>query len=235
MRDSNTAIAVVLAALLAVPILAGGAAAAPPADRVLPPEQHTSEKGRGLAQKYMADLQALNADIYNCMPWVDVQKTGIGFYRPKQLTGDPRYLSLNVVIDQKPSAEFSSYAREERASRMFSRYVPVFLAKMTHDHAVLEDPQVDGFTIILSWLKAEPTSPSERPVNETIAVFIAKAVARGYLAHQLPVGQLADAATVLGWDGKSPVGPVKVTAWEDNFLSTFKIANYQPDAGATCP
>ncbi len=234
MKNRHRFLTVVLAVVLAVPVLAGRAFAAPPADRVLPPEQHTSDKGQSLARKYMADLQALNGDIYNCMPWVDVQRTGIGFYKPKHLTGDLRYLALNVEIDQKPSAEFSAYTREERASRMFSRYVPVLLRKMTHDHGIVEDSQVDGFTIILSWLKTEPTSASERPVNETIAVFMPKAVATSYLDGRIPVGQLADGATVLAWDGKDRVGPLKVTAWEDNFLSTFKIANYQPEAGASC-
>ncbi len=234
MKKSHRFVIVVLAAVLAVPVVAGRAFATPPADRVLPPEQHTSDKGQSLARKYLADLQALNGDIYNCMPWVDVQRTGIGFYKPKHLPGDSRYLSLNVEIDQKPSAEFSGYTREERDSRMFSRYVPAFLRKMTRDHALLKDPQVDGFTIILSWLKAEPKNDSERPVNETIAVFIPKAAALAYLGGRTPVAQLASAATVFAWDGKDRVGRVNVTAWEDNFLSTFRIANYEPEAGATC-
>jgi hypothetical protein len=215
-------------------VLAGGAAAAPPDDRILPPEQHTSDKARALAQRYAGDLQQFNAEIYHCLPWLDVRKQGIGFYKPRHLTGDQRYLSLNVDVEQQPSPEFSRYSRAERASRMFSRYVPGLLSRMTQHADMLRDSRLDGFTIILSWLRSVPQKSDERAVNETIAVFVPKPVAGDFLAGRLPVSQLASQAHVLGWDGETPVGPLKVTGWTDTFLSTYQVANYQPEPGVTC-
>ena len=61
----------------------GALAADPPADRVLQADRYTSEKGRGLAQKYQGQLRDLNAKVFQCMPWLEVKKEGIGFYKPK--------------------------------------------------------------------------------------------------------------------------------------------------------
>jgi hypothetical protein len=220
---------------LVLALAVGGVGAAPPTDRVLPAEQHTSDKGRRLAQTHQRELQELSAEIYNCLPWVDVRKNGIGFYKPKHLTGDVRYLSLNIEVEQQPSAEFTAFTREERASRMFSRYVGPMLRRIAEHPALVREPQVDGFTIIVSWLKAMPTRGGPPAVNETIAAFMPKAVAEDYLAGRLPIAELADRAHVLAWDGETPVGSIRVTAWNDNFLATYKIANYQPEPGVTCP
>jgi hypothetical protein len=231
-RSRAGALAGLLGLVLATAV--GGAAAAPPTDRVLPPDQHTSDKGRRLAHAHEQELRQLSAEIYNCLPWVDVRKDGIGFYKPKHLSGDPRYLSLNIDVEQEPSAEFSAFTREERASRMFSRYVAPMLRRVAEHQGLVHDPLLDGFTVIVSWLKAVPKRGGPPPVNETIAAFIPRAVADDYLGGRLPVGELADRAYVLAWDGETPVGPIRVTAWNDNFLSTYKVANYQPEPGVTC-
>jgi hypothetical protein len=214
--------------------LAGPASAAPPTDRVLPADQYTSDKGRRLAQAYARDLSELNAEIYHCLPWVDVQKNGLGFFKPKHLPGDERYLSLNIVVEQQPSAEFTSFTREERASRMFSRYVPPMLRRLAQNVELLRDPRLDGFTVIVSWMKAEPRRGGPRPVNETIAAFVPKPTAVDYVEQRLPVGQLADMAYVLAWDGDTPTGRISLTAWDDDFVRTYTIKGYQPDPGVTC-
>ena len=74
---------------------------------------------------------SISAKIYHCVPWVEVKKNAIGFYKPKHMTGgDTRYLSINLYIDQQPSAEFAAYKVEDRASRMFSRYVGPMLRRL---------------------------------------------------------------------------------------------------------
>jgi hypothetical protein len=95
--------------------LAGSSSAAAPAPsdgNVLPPEQHTSDKGRKLATTYGGALRDLSAKVYHCMPWVEVKRNSIGFYRPKHLEGDYRYLSINLYIDQQPSPEFAAFKIE---------------------------------------------------------------------------------------------------------------------------
>jgi len=208
-------------------------AADAPADRVLQPDRYTSDRGRALGQKYQGTLRDLNAKIYHCMPWLDVKPEGIGFYKPKHLDGDIRYLSLNVTVDQQPASEFTRLAVQDRVSSMFSRYVPHLLRSMaTND--LLKEPTLDGFTVIASWLKAEPTS-GQPPVMETAAAFMPKALVTDFLRGRASLAQLAEGAHVIAWDGETKLGNVKPKAWADDFVLTYKVAGYTPDPQVTCP
>jgi hypothetical protein len=221
--------------LVALALTGSPAAAAPSDASVLPPEQHTSVKGQRLASTYVGALHELSARIYHCMPWVEVKKNGIGFYKPKHIDGDARYLSVNLYIDQQPSPEFAAFTLEERASRMFSRYVGAMLRRMARPTGLLADGALDGFTVILEWLKQAPTTPGGRPVHETIAVFLDRATVADFIGGRLASRDLAGRARVLGWDGATSVGALRVNAWDDNFVSTFKVANYQLAPGVSCP
>jgi hypothetical protein len=223
------AVAFVALALTAVP-----AFAAPADETVLPAEQHTSEKARRLASTYSTALRDMSAKIYHCMPWVEVKRNGIGFYKPKHLDGDLRYLSVNLYIDQQPSPEFAAFSVEERASRMFSRYVGPMLKRMARPTGLLNDPGLDGFTVILEWLKQAPASNS-RPVAETIAVFFERQIVADYIAGRIAGRELAARARVLGWDGETSLGQLRLASWDDDFVTTYKVANYQLAPGVSCP
>src|SRR5262250_4024266 len=170
-------------------------AADAPADRVLQPDKYTSDKGRALGQKYQGSLRDLNAKVYHCMPWLDVKPEGIGFYKPKHLDGDVRYLSVNVNVDQQPAPEFTRLSVQDRVSSMFSRYVPHLVRSMaTND--LLKEPNVEGFTVITSWLKAEPAS-GQQAVMETAAAFVPKGIAVDFLRGKATVAQLAEGSHVI--------------------------------------
>jgi len=224
-----------LAALAASLVATGGALATPPEDNILAPDQYTTEKARGLAARHTGALRELNAGIYNCMPWLDLPKQSIGFFRPKHIAPpkDDRYLSLRIYVDQDPSPQFMALRFEERASAMFSRYVNGLLRRMTASAALLADPAVDGFTVIVDWLK-QAAQVGGRPVHETIAVFMEKVAAADYLAGRAKIRDLASRAVVLGYDGETALGQLRLQAWEDNFLATYQVANYQPAPGVTC-
>lgn len=224
-----------LATLLVASTLsvAAVASAAPSEDRIIAADQYSSEKARQLARTHARALRELNAEVYHCMPWLDVKKEGIGFFKPKHVQGDVRYLSLNVLIDQDPSTQFSKIAPPERAAAMFSRYVGPLLRRMTRSPELLRDPALDGFTVILSWLKEVPRG-SDRPVHETIAAFVPRSAVASYVSGTMSVGQLADVAHVLAFDGETPKGAIKVKAWDDNFVATYKVANYELEKGVTC-
>lgn len=227
-----------LAGLVAAALLAAApglaAAAAPPDDRVLAADQYTTEKGRTLARTYARDLREINAGIYHCIPWVEVQKESIGFFRPKHLTQDDRYLSLRIYIEQDASPTFARLPVEERASAMFSRYVGPLLRRMTRSPALLADSSVDGFTIILEWMKQAATAAGERPIHETIAVFVPKAVVTDYVGGRASAADVAARGRVLGWDGETALGALRLSAWDDDFVSTHKVKNYQLEPGVTC-
>jgi hypothetical protein len=225
------AVALVALALTGVP----PATAAPSDQSVLPPEQHTSEKGRRLATTYVGALRDLSAKIYHCVPWVEVKRNGIGFYKPKHLEGDTRYLSVNLYIDQQPSPEFAAFTIEERASRMFSRYVGPMLKRMARPSGLLADTGLDGFTVILEWLKQVPATASARPVHETIAVFLERPVVADYVGGRIAGRDLAARGRVLGWDGETALGPLRLASWDDDFVSTYKVSNYQLAPGVSCP
>ena len=208
-------------------------AADAPADRVLQPDRYTSDRGRALGQKYQGTLRDLNAKIYHCMPWLDVKPEGIGFYKPKHIDGDTRYLSLNVNVDQQPAPEFTRLSVQDRVSAMFSRYVPHLLRSMaTND--LLKEPNLDGFTVIASWLKAEPAS-GQPAIMETAAAFIPKPLVADFLRGRASIAQLAEGAHVIAWDGETKLGVIKPKAWADDFMLTYKVAGYTPDPRVTCP
>jgi hypothetical protein len=121
---------------------------------------------------------------------------------------------------------------EDRASAMFSRYVGEMLHRMTREVAILRDPAVDGFTVIIDWFKQ--TRQDGRQVRETIAVFTERPTAAAYLGGRMKIGELATRVVVFGWDGETPLGRVRVQGWEDGFVKTYHVANYQPEAGVTC-
>ena len=220
-------------ALLLGPV---AAVAAPSDDGVMPPEMHTSEKGKRLAQTYQAPLREISAKIYHCVPWVEVKKHAIGFYKPKHMTGgDTRYLSINLYIDQQPSAEFAAYKVEDRASRMFSRYVGPMVRRLASPPGLMADQSLDGFTVILEWLKQTPAAKGDRPVHETIAVFMDKQTVADYLSGRLSSRDLASRARILGWDGETSIGQLRLASWEDDFVATYKVSNYQLAPGVSCP
>jgi hypothetical protein len=208
--------------------------AAPSDDRVLPVDSYTSDKGRTLARTHAGALQQLNAQIYHCMPWVEVQKQSIGFFKPKNATQDDRYLSIRIFVEQEPSPQFASLAVEERASSMFSRYVGPLIRRMAAYVPPAGDPSLDGFTVIVEWVKQQAAGGSDRPIHETIAVFVDRATALAYLGGGMPPRDLATRARVMAWDGTSSLGALNVSAWEDNFVSTYKVQNYQLEKGVTC-
>lgn len=220
-------------ALVAATLAADTALAGPAEDRILPAEQYTSDKARQLAVTHHGALRELNAGIYHCVPWVEAARHSIGFFRPKHAGQDDRYLSIRLYIEQDPSPQFAALRLEDRASAMFSRYVGHLLRRMTRDSGLAADARLDGFTVILEWLKQAPRAGA-RPVHETIAVFVPRSVASDYLGGRIPIGQVADAARVFGWDGETALGGLKLTAWDDNFVMTYKVANYQLDPGVSC-
>jgi hypothetical protein len=219
--------------------LVGGVLAAPPDDRapddrVLPPAQHRSEKAKSLAARHARALRELNAEVYHCMPWLEVARYSIGFFKPRQAGEDQRYLSIRVYVEQEPSPQFASLTVEERASAMFSRYVGPLLRRMTRSAGVANDDSIDGFNVIVEWLKQTPARGA-RPVHETIAVFIEKVDVEQYLAGRTTAPELATRARVLGWDGETALGALRLSAWDDDFVATYKVKNYQVPASVTCP
>jgi hypothetical protein len=221
-------------AVTCVLALATPAVAAPSSDRILPIDQYTTPKGRRLASTHASALRELNATVYHCIPWVEVQKQSIGFFKPKHLSQDDRYMAIRIYIEQDAAPSFALLEPESRASAMFSRYVGPLLRRMTKSPAVLADDTIDGFTVILEWMKQASPTAGGRPVHETIAVFIDKPTAVDYVAGRSNAEELVKRARVLGWDGETALGQLRLTAWEDNFVSTYKVKNYQLDPGVTC-
>jgi hypothetical protein len=167
------------------------------------------------------------------MPWVEVHKQSIGFFKPKHTTGDERYLSIRLFVEQDTSPQFAALAVEERASSMFSRYVGPMLRRMATHGPFLTDPAVDGFTVIVEWLKQAPRNGG-RAVNETIAVFVDRKTAAEFVGKAIASRALASRARVLAFDGETALGAVRLTAWDDDFVTTHKVKNYQLAPGVTC-
>jgi hypothetical protein len=202
-------------------------------DAIMAIDQYKTPKARTLATTYQPVLQQVREEIYHCMPWVGVQKAGIGFRQPKGAVEDDRYLSVWIVIDQEEDARFAALPAERRASAMFSRYGTDLLRRMASHQALVADPHVQGFSVVLSWLKPG-TGGAVQPVNETLAFFVDKQTTMGYLAKRVPASELTRRAKFSLFDGVQDMGRLPLEVWEDSFVRTFKVANYETPKGQRC-
>jgi hypothetical protein len=117
---------------------------------------------------------------------------------------------------------------------MFSRYVGSLLREMTRERRLLNDPSVGGFAVLLEWQKHGVRGADSRPVHETIAVFVEKSLATRYLSRAITARDLAAKARVLGFDGETHLGPLKVAGWDDDFVRTYKVKNYELPPEMSC-
>lgn len=202
-------------------------------DAIMAIDQYKTAKARTLATTYQPVLKQVREEIYHCMPWVGVQKAGIGFRQPKGAVEDDRYLSVWIVIDQEEDARFSALPAERRASAMFSRYGTDLLRRMASHQALVADPNVQGFSVVLSWLKPG-TGGAVQPVNETLAFFVDKQTTMGYLAKRVAASELTRRAKFSLFDGVQDMGRLPLEVWEDSFVRTYKVANYDAPKGQRC-
>ena len=202
-------------------------------DAIMAIDQYKTAKARTLATTYQPVLKQMREEIYHCMPWVGVQKAGIGFRQPKGAVEDDRYLSVWIVIDQDEDARFAALPAERRASAMFSRYGTDLLRRMASHQALVADPNVQGFSVVLSWLKPG-TGGAVQPVNETLAFFVDKQTTMGYLTKRVAASELTRRAKFSLFDGVQDMGRLPLEVWEDSFVRTFKVANYEAPKGQRC-
>ena len=220
---------------LALLLAAAPAAAAPVEEVLLPMDRYTTDKSRALASQYRPQLVSFYENIYHCLPWVDLQKNGIGFRTPRWATQDERYLSVWIWIDQNDDGTFASLPPERRASAMLSRYGVELLRRMTALGGVASDANLEGFSVILSWLKPSTIGrPGVQPVNETLALFVDRASSLDFLAHRLEAGEFLNRARFSVFDGQQDLGRLPIEVWDDPFLRTFKLKNYQPPPNQRC-
>jgi hypothetical protein len=196
-------------------------------------EQYKTPKARTLATTHQPLLKQMREEIYHCMPCVGVQKAGIGFRQPKGAAEDDRYLSVWIMIDQDEDARFSALPAERRASAMFSRYGTDLLRRMAALQPLVADPNVQGFSVVLSWLKPG-TGGAVQPVNETLALFVDKQTTLGFLGKRVSAGEFTRRAKFSVFDGVQDMGRLPLEVWEDSFVRTFKVANYEAPKGQRC-
>ncbi|HET8579314.1 MAG TPA: hypothetical protein VFO18_19610 [Methylomirabilota bacterium] len=204
-------------------------------DALIPFEKYTTPKAKTLATTYKARLIQFYEQIYNCMPWVSVVKNGIGFPRRKGDDTDFRYLSVWIQVDQQDDGSFGALPQDRRVSAMFSRYGVDMLRRLTALTDVASDANLDGFSVVLSWLKpGTGNKPGVQPVNETLALFVDKATLQEFLAKRLPAAEFTNRAKFSVFDGQDAVGRVPLEVWEDSFNSSYKVQNYEPPKGQKC-
>jgi hypothetical protein len=217
-------------------VVSGGAAhAAAPEDALMPLEKYTTPKGKSLASAHRVRLLQFSEQIYNCLPWLSVHPGGLGFPRARESQDDDRYLSTWIFVDQREDPVFAALPQERRVSAMFSRYGMDMLRRMTGLSDVVDDGNVAGLSVVLSWLKPGTSRPGRKAVNETFALFIDKGTLREFLAKRVSAEEFTNRAKFTLFDGLDPVGRVPIEVWEDSFNSTYKITNYEPPKGSSCP
>jgi hypothetical protein len=214
-------------------VLVFARAGAAQSDLVIPADQYTSQTAKRLAATHAAALRDVAGTLYHCLPWLEVHRHSIGFFKPKHASNDDRYLSVRVFVEQEPSDSFVALGAEGRAGAMFSRYVGHLLRRMARNRALVGDADLAGFTVIVEWVK-QGAQINGRPVHETIAAFVPKPLALEYLTRRVGAADLARRSRVLGFDGETALGEITVRAYDDDFATTYKVANYDTPAGVDC-
>jgi len=223
-----------LAALLVSAMLARSPALAAPADALMPIEKYTTDKARTLANAHRLRLLEFSEQIYNCMPWLAVYPGRLGFPKYKDSVDDDRYLSTWIYVDQRDDPGFAALPQERRVSAMFSRYGVDMLRRMAALTDVVNDSEVTGLSVVLSWLKPGTSKPGQQAVNETVALFIDKTTAADFLAKRVGPDEFVSRAKFNVFDGERLVGRLPLQVWDDSFNSTYKLTNYTPPKGAQC-
>ena len=180
--------------LTAALVVSGGVSHAAPEDALMPLEKYTTSKGKSLASAHRIRLLQFSAQIYNCLPWLDVRPGGLGFPRARDTQDDDRYLSTWIYVDQREDAVFAALPQERRVSAMFSRYGVDMLRRMAALADVLDDGDVTGLSVVLSWLKPGTSRPGRQAVNETFSLFIDKATLRDFLAKRVSAEEFTNRA-----------------------------------------
>lgn len=222
------------AALLLYGVALTAPAHAGPADALMPIEKYTTAKAKGLANTHRLRLIEFSEQIYNCMPWLAVYPGRLGFPKYKDSADDDRYLSMWIWVDQREDPVFAALPQERRASAMFSRYGVDMLRRMATLSDVVDDGDVAGLSVVLSWLKPGTSRPGKQAVNETFALFVDKATAADFLAKRVRSEEFVSRAKFNLFDGESLIGRVPLEVWEDSFNTTYKVGNYDPPKGAQC-
>ncbi len=227
----------VLGGLLLTAALAvsGSVTHATPEDALMPLEKYTTLKGKSLASAHRTRLLQFSQHIYNCLPWLSVYPGELGFRPPRDNQSDDRYLSTWIFVDQREDAVFAALPQERRVSAMFSRYGVDMLRRMAGLPEVIEDANVAGLSVVLSWLKPGTSRPGRQAVNETFALFIDKGTLREFLAKRVSAEEFTNRAKFTLFDGLDALGRVPIEVWEDSFNSTYKVTNYEPPKGVSCP
>ena len=221
--------------LAAALVVSGGVSHATPADALMPLEKYTTLKGRSLASTHRTRLLQFSTQIYNCMPWLDVHPGGLGFPRDRDSQNDDRFLSTWIFVDQREDQVFAALSQERRVSAMFSRYGVDMLRRMSALPDVVDDGDVTGLSVVLSWLKPGTSRPGRQAVTETFSLFIDKVTLREFLANRVSPEEFTNRAKFNLFDGVDLVGRVPIEIWEDSFNSTYKATNVAPPKGAVCP
>ena len=223
--------------LLAVAlVVSGGVSHATPEDALMPLEKYTTLKGRSLASTHRTRLLQFSKQIYNCLPWLDLHRGEFGFKRTPGSQDDDRYFAAWIYVDQREEATFAALPQERRVSAMFSRYGVDMLRRMSALTDIVDDSDVAGLSVALTWLKPGTSRPGRQAVNETFSLFIDKATALDFLAKRVSAEEFLNRAKFANlFDGQEAVGRVPIEIWDDSFNSTYKASNYEPPKGASCP
>ena len=221
--------------LTAALVVFGGVSHAAPEDALMPLEKYTTLKGRSLGSAHRTRLLQFSTQIYNCMPWLWVRPGELGFKRTPGSQDDDRYLATWIYVDQREDATFSALPQERRVSAMFSRYGVDILRRLSALADIVDDSDVAGLSVALTWLKPGKSLPGRKAANETFSLFIDKATALDFLAKRVSAEEFLNRAKFNLFDGEDRVGRVPIEIWEDSFNSTYKATNYEPPKGIICP
>jgi hypothetical protein len=207
------------AAVVGVLATAAGAEVLP-TEAIRPIQAYASPETRVVAEAHAGDLRSLYEAIRHCAPDLDFQpRDGIGFRRPRGVTGAPPHLAVWVWLP----AGGPPHGRDlpSRAASAFERYGRRLFARSVALGPVSSDARIGGYILVLTWIG--PNQLDGRAVGESLVVYADKPATADFVSGALPATEFLARGRVRLFDGQTEVT-----------LPNFAVAAGAPVPASAC-
>jgi tetratricopeptide (TPR) repeat protein len=183
------------------------------------PSAYSTEKGRRLMIKYKKNLGNLFINVRKTftvseiefIPYIPNKSSGLAFMKLNESKSDERFLSLTVM------APFNFYDKrhstyQERAAAIFAKYARGLIEVALQETQVLNDSDVSGVWISISWSTMDAKSTKR---GEALTLIAAKDDCRAFLSNALTPQVFINKITIKGIQEGMDLGTVTLVVGPD--------------------
>jgi tetratricopeptide (TPR) repeat protein len=177
------------------------------------PSAYSTEKGRKLMIRYEKNLENIFARVRAIYKPSEIEffhsmgsrGAGLGFMKLDE--SDDRYLALTVVAPftffQKAQSTY-----QERAAKLFATYIKSLIGIALEEREVINDPDVAGLWILISWSTMDDRSVKR---GEGFKLIAAKEDCKNFAIDKLTLQDFVSRVTIKGIQEGKELGKVSLT------------------------